>query len=134
MMNDTYGCVTTDFYNRNFKICSPKLWKNSYSKIENFIKIASVQCGESCATHDITFGFPFIKISEENQTFNVFNKTYIHFKLYQTVPIQTTVYSYGFISMIAEIGSYTGLLLGISVLDISKFMGLSILLKVLLIV
>ena len=50
------------------------------------------------------------------------NKTYVHFKIFPTAQIQKSIYSYDFVSMIAEIGGYTGLLLGISVLDISKIL------------
>ena len=119
LMNETYGCIHSKYYNKEYSVCSKNMWKNIKPKLSKLELNAKEQCGESCISHDISFGFPFTKKLEENDS-KIFNKTVIMFKLYPTVQIQETIYSYQFISMIAEIGGYSGLLLGISVLDISR--------------
>ena len=77
-------------------------------------------CSSPCSNYDVSFGFPFTRDAKEDEDF--FNRTMAFFKIQPVVQIQKQVYSYGFVSMIAEIGGYTGLLLGVSVLDISKML------------
>ena len=122
LMNSTFGCVLTEFYNLEYQICSTKIWKTGKANLPTFIKLAVEECGKSCVDSLIQFGFPNerkinvgLKLDGNRR-----NKTFIHFKNFPTAEIQMSIYSYDFISMIAEIGGYTGLLLGISVLDISK--------------
>ncbi len=65
----------------------------------------------------ISFGFPFTRDQFlESET----NMAWVFFKLSHSVQEKTMVYNYDLMSMIAEIGGYSGLLLGISVLDLSK--------------
>ena len=122
LMNSTFGCVVTEFYNLEYPICSTKIWKTVKANLATFKKSAIEDCGKSCIDSVITFGFPNerkINVGYEEDR-NRHNKTFVHFKIFPTTQIQKSIYSYNFISMIAEIGGYTGLLLGISVLDISK--------------
>ena len=119
IMNDTYGCVVPFFDNIEYSICPPKTWKLVKSNMSTLEENTLKSCGISCFSHDVTVGFPFrrkVKVSEKEKQ----NKSYIYFKLYPTAQIQTTDYNYGLFSMIAEIGGYSGLFLGISVLDISR--------------
>ena len=121
-MNRTFGCVLTAYYNLEYPICSTKMWKMVYANLTTLTKSAFEDCGKSCVDSVILFGFPSerkIDIGIKQDRIRQ-NKTYVHFKIFPTAQIQKSIYSYDFVSMIAEIGGYTGLLLGISVLDISK--------------
>ena len=121
-MNRTFGCVLTEYYNLEYPICSTKIWKMIYANLTTLTKSAFEDCGKSCVDSVILFGFPSerkIDIGIKQDRIRQ-NKTYVHFKIFPTAQIQKSIYSYDFVSMIAEIGGYTGLLLGISVLDISK--------------
>ena len=123
-MNRTFGCVLTEFYNLEYPICSTKIWKMVYANLTTLTKSAFEDCGKSCVDSVILFGFPSerkIDIGIKQDRIRQ-NKTYVHFKIFPTAQIQKSIYSYDFVSMIAEIGGYTGLLLGISVLDISKIL------------
>ena len=123
-MNRTFGCVLTEYYNLEYPICSTKIWKMVYANLTTLTKSAFEDCGKSCVDSVILFGFPSerkIDIGIKQDRLRQ-NKTYVHFKIFPTTQIQKSIYSYDFVSMIAEIGGYTGLLLGISVLDISKIL------------
>ena len=123
-MNRTFGCVLTAYYNLEYPICSTKIWKMVYANLTTLTKSAFEDCGKSCVDSLISFGFPSerkIDIGIKQDRLRQ-NKTYVHFKIFPTTQIQKSIYSYDFVSMIAEIGGYTGLLLGISVLDISKIL------------
>ena len=123
-MNRTFGCVLTAYYNLEYPICSTKIWKMVYANLTTLTKSAFEDCGKSCVDSVILFGFPSerkIDIGIKQDRIRQ-NKTYVHFKIFPTAQIQKSIYSYDFVSMIAEIGGYTGLLLGISVLDISKIL------------
>ena len=121
LTNSTFGCVVTEFYNLEYQICSTKIWKMVKANLATFISSAVEECGKSCVDSLILFGFPNErKINSGFRDKNRQNKTFFHFKIFPTAQIQKSIYSYDFVSMIAEIGGYTGLLLGISVLDISK--------------
>ena len=121
-MNRTFGCVLTEYYNLEYPICSTKIWKMVKANLTTLTKSAFEDCGKSCVDSVILFGFPSerkIDIGIKQDRIRQ-NKTYVHFKIFPTAQIQKSIYSYDFVSMIAEIGGYTGLLLGISVLEISK--------------
>ena len=60
-----------------------------------------------CTGADIYLGLPFISNTEENVA-------YIKIYLKSTVKIKSTVLDYKFLSLVAEVGGYVGLLLGIS--------------------
>ena len=123
-MNRTFGCVLTEYYNLEYPICSTKIWKMIYANLTTLTKSAFEDCGKSCIDSVILFGFPSerkIDIGIKQDRIRQ-NKTYVHFKIFPTAQIQKSIYSYDFVSMIAEIGGYTGLLLGISVLDISRIL------------
>ena len=122
LMNSTFGCVVTEFYNLEYQICSTKIWQTVKANLATFISSAVEECGKSCVDSLILFGFPSERKINTGikRDKNRHNKTFVHFKIFPTAQIQKSIYSYDFVSMIAEIGGYTGLLLGISVLDISK--------------
>ena len=72
------------------------------------------QCPRACDYMDITFGYPSIyevtNISSPSVT--------MYFKT--SIPVRESQYAYPRSSLFAEIGGYTGLLLGFSLLDFTK--------------
>ena len=66
-----------------------------------------------CAGMDVFLGLPFIDSKGSRNT----SLTKIYFKM--TTKVKSTVLAYDFITVVAELGGYIGLLLGISVIDIS---------------
>ena len=67
---------------------------------------------QPCATMDIFLGLPFTSphSSDEEAYFKIYLKT--------AVKVKKTVLDYDYLTMIGEFGGYTGLLLGISAVDI----------------
>ena len=66
---------------------------------------------------EVKFGYPFIYKEESNSS----NSITLYFKKYITLRESHLRYEAG--NLFAEIGGYTGLILGVSVLDISKIIG-----------
>ena len=64
-----------------------------------------------CTGMDIYLGLPFISKTDKNVG-------YIKLYLKSTVKIKSTVLDYQFLSLVAELGGYVGLLLGISCVKI----------------
>ena len=67
---------------------------------------------QPCATMDIFLGLPFTSShsNDEEAYFKIYLKT--------AVKVKKTVLDYDYLTMIGEFGGYTGLLLGISLVDI----------------
>ena len=112
-MISNYGCVSP--------IHSDKLWikqcnlnssmKTSYMDfLRN--KVFFQRCLMPCASMMVNF-----QTSNINQAPRDEAQVKFYFKNY--VKIVTSHWSYSFISMLAEVGGYVGLLLGMSLLDIS---------------
>ena len=72
----------------------------------------STLCDSPCAGMDIYLGLPFLGT-------HVSNMAYIKVYLKSTVKIKRTVLDYDFTTLVAELGGYVGLLLGISVVNVS---------------
>ena len=72
----------------------------------------STLCESPCAGMDIYLGLPFISTT---------NDTWAYIKIYlkSTVKMKSTVLDYTPLSLVAEVGGYVGLLLGISVVNIA---------------
>ena len=66
-----------------------------------------------CATMDIFLGLPFISNTGSS------DEAYLKIYLKTSVKVKSTVLDYDYLTLIAELGGYTGLLLGISLVDIS---------------
>ena len=72
----------------------------------------SILCDSPCAGMDVYLGLPFI--SSTNDTW-----AYIKIYLKSTVKTKSTVLDYCPLQLLAEVGGYVGLLLGISVVNIA---------------
>ena len=70
-------------------------------------------CSDPCQSVQIFYGF----LTEDERN-DQKGSMKIYFK--SMVKIKQTVYDYSFLSFIAELGGYTGLLLGVSILDLTS--------------
>ena len=74
-------------------------------------------CSAACTVMEVKYGYPFIYEAKKNSSGSIT----LYFKKLITIRESHLKYEAG--SLFAEIGGYTGLLLGVSVLDISKIIG-----------
>lgn len=72
-------------------------------------------CQVPCATMEVFLGLPFGGITDPDEA-------YIKLYIKSTIKVKKTVLDYTWISMLAEIGGYTGLLLGISVVNVASYL------------
>ena len=70
-------------------------------------------CQTPCAGMSITF-------PPLNYDTGSADEAFVQFILNDVIKVQTSFWSYSIISLLAEVGGYVGLLLGISLLDITK--------------
>jgi hypothetical protein len=70
-------------------------------------------CGIPCSIMDINFGYPII------DTTNI-DEAYVKLYFKMAVQIHKNILAYSTLSFLAEVGGYIGLLLGFSLLDLSK--------------
>ena len=70
-------------------------------------------CGIPCSIMDINFGYPII------DTTNI-DEAYVKLYFRMAVNIHKNILAYSTLSFLAEVGGYIGLLLGFSLLDLSK--------------
>ena len=97
----------------NEKSCS--LRNSMLSEYWNFVKnvVFKLHCQIPCATMGVTFP----SLSHGNGSPDeAFAELYLH----HVIKVQTSFWSYSIISLLAEVGGYVGLLLGMSLLDVKK--------------
>ena len=70
-------------------------------------------CGIPCSIMDINFGYPIIGTKPIDEAY-----VKLYFKM--AVNIHRNILAYSTLSFLAEVGGYIGLLLGFSLLDLSK--------------
>ena len=104
---EKFGCVTPFGYNKNNICTNSTLAKQANEYLEKTFKTYSDNCLNPCNY----FLINAIKMSEVNRT-----KPYAILRLSFNEYIKTTTsyYSYLTLSMVAEIGGYVGLFLGVS--------------------
>ena len=79
----------------------------------SLLGLSQEQCGRPCTCMDVRFSYPYIY----NATLD-YTMVEINFKT--TVTVRENHLEYDIGNLFSEIGGYTGLLLGVSVLDLSK--------------
>ena len=96
------------------RVCREENKSMEASKRYDYLRSSgqSSLCPSPCEGMDIYLGLPFISKAESNFT-------YIKIYLKSSVKIKSIVYDYTFLSLVAEVGSYVGLILGISVVNIA---------------
>jgi hypothetical protein len=63
----------------------------------------------------ISFGYPFLATNDEAS-----NEAYVKLYFKSQISVSRSVLSYNQVSLMAEVGGYIGLLLGFSLLDLTK--------------
>ena len=125
-----FGCIVPFLPQLKFtddlesvKICrEPETRKKAYEKYdllkrnnENYL------CPNPCNTIQSYFGLFF-----QDPTYEKKDKAYIKIYLQSMTTIKVTVMDYDVAAMVADIGGYTGLLLGMSAIHLSRFVFKSI--------
>ena len=97
-------------FNETCNFIEPEKYRPLY---EHLSKEAIGSCGIPCSIMDINFGYPII------DTTNI-DEAYIKLYFKMAVQIHKNILAYSTLSFLAEVGGYIGLLLGFSLLDLSK--------------
>ena len=105
--------IRSNFTGNISEICNEPNKSMSALNLYDFLRSSGQSniCGTPCEGMDVYLGLPFISKTEEN---------WGHIKIYlkSTIKIKRTVLDYTFLSLVAEVGGYVGLLLGISVVKL----------------
>lgn len=72
------------------------------------------QCSRACTNLEVSFGYPFIYEAKKNSS------GFITLWFKTSIAVRESQLKYDGASLFAEIGGYTGLLLGVSVFDFAK--------------
>ena len=109
---------------RSLKIKKSKHSTKYYLTIEStsFVSIvldlrydkAMIHCPQPCSTMDISLGYPILSTNQVPKEASM----KLYFK--SMVTVRKSVLTYNFTSMLAEIGGHIGLLLGFSLLDLTR--------------
>ena len=115
---DVFNCTSpyfTNFPNMtcNFGSFLPEDHQKFKEMYETTKRMAWAQCPLPCMTMDIYFGYPIHDITYPNEA-------YVKFYFKSTTHISKSILAYTDISLFAELGGYLGLLLGFSLLDLTK--------------
>ena len=90
--------------------------KETVNLLYDYLKNEAIgSCGIPCSIMDINFGYPII------DTTNI-DEAYVKLYFKMAVQIHKNILAYSTLSFLAEVGGYIGLLLGFSLLDLSKVM------------
>ena len=88
--------------------------KEKVKLLYDYLKNEAIgSCGIPCSIMDINFGYPII------DTTNI-DVAYVKVYFRMAVNIHKNILAYSTLSFLAEVGGYIGLLLGFSLLDLSK--------------
>jgi hypothetical protein len=119
MNTHTYGCILPFYGNIEYgNICNSgsENWKKIMTDFHP-MTIAVDKCVTPCINDAISYGFPYLRESFQKSEIGY---TTVYYKFRRMIAVKKMVYTYDLISMVAEIGGYSGLLLGVSLLDLSK--------------
>ena len=75
-------------------------------------------CFDACTSLDVTYGYPFIYEARNG------SDSFITFYFKTSVAVRESHPAYDRASLFAEIGGYTGLLIGVSVFDFARMLKL----------
>ena len=91
-----------------------KIYREMFPEIE---KKAWAQCKLPCLSMDIYYGYPIL---DSNY---IPNESFIKLYFKSSVNVKENIFAYTGITLFAEMGGYLGLLLGFSILDLTKVVG-----------
>ncbi len=125
-MLEKFGCIVPflkppqDLDNLKKQACSNQSHEDLFSFYFHQIrKSQKVKCIRPCTSMDLFLGVLQPGKVDKKHTHD--NQSYIMIYLKSTVDVRETILDYTLVSMMAEIGGYTGLLLGISLADLAWF-------------
>ena len=103
------------------KVCKdPETRKLIYNKYELLKRNKDLKvCANPCSATQVFFGVIFDDVYDQD-------RAYLQIYLQSTTNINLTVLDYDVVSLVADIGGYSGLLLGVSVIHLSKLLFKSI--------
>ena len=110
---EKFGCVTPFGYNKTNICTNTTLAKKAHEYYEQSFKTYSENCLNPCTY----FLIDAIKLDAFNRTDK--DKDYIQLFFSEYIKVNTAFYNYLTLSMIAEIGGYVGLFLGVSFYQIT---------------
>ena len=108
MNRDLWKSLIVSYFIVNWP--SGRIFHLSYLAIRNYV--ASNDCPLPCTSMTITFGFPIYDDYPADK-----GRVVIYFKT--NINVRRNVVFYDEVHMLAEIGGYIGLLLGLSLLDLA---------------
>ena len=113
-----FGCTSPVYTNQLSKACdvgklSVEKKKDYQTSFKNLSVHALANCAMPCSSMEINFGFPIVdKNDPEEALLKMYFKSHIH--------VRRNMLAYSLTSLFAEVGGYIGLLLGFSLLDLTK--------------
>ena len=119
-----YGCIVpflrdyvTTQDTEQSKVCKdPEKRKMVYARYDLLKRNKDLKvCDNPCSATQVFFGVIFDDEYDKNQA-------YLQIYLQSTTNINLTVLDYDGVSLVADIGGYSGLLLGVSVIHLSKLL------------
>ena len=87
-----------------------------YRFIGEMSEDVSKQCSKACTSLDVSYGYPFIYQAKDG------SESFITFYFKTSVAVRESRPAYDVASLFAEIGGYTGLLIGVSVFDFARML------------
>ena len=110
---EKFGCVTPFGYNKTNICTNTTLAKKAHEYYEQSFKTYSENCLNPCTY----FLIDAIKLDAFNRTDK--DTAYLQLSFQEYIKVTTAFYNYLTLSMIAEIGGYVGLFLGVSFYQIT---------------
>lgn len=113
-MNSEMGCTVPYLPDNDYPICNSDLLTKGYKLYDSLISGSQrLLCQKPCSFMTVFVGFPFSEPRTDDLAQTVLN-------LKSTTRVKKTVLNYESLSMLAEIGGYSGLLLGVSLVNINR--------------
>ena len=115
-----FGCLSPFARSSSYPICDVGQNQTLAKRMKKFLREQNVisipeACGDPCSFSNVIIGFPIRSKSSMNSTYGK-----LHFRT--TLKKTYLTEDYPLMTMIGEIGGYTGLLLGVSLLDMYELM------------
>ena len=120
---DKFGCsipfeppITSKITGNAIKICNTsELGQRAHATFLVEIENGAISLeNEPCSSFDIVFGIPLIDDFENPE-----NEAYIKFYMKAKIKVKSMVLYYDFTTLVAEVGGYIGMFLGMSLIDIT---------------
>ena len=122
-----FNCTVPFLTNPKHKVCSSKKNYKEASKYFSSLQLRQfAKCASPCVNMLTTFGFPFFSNNNQSTGFvklyfkNIVKITedFVSYDLLRYYQKETFFKQQSYFSMVAEIGGYSGLLIGFSLMDI----------------